>query len=362
MAESRSTRKKKTSGAKKSPGKKKPAMTFHLKRGVAGIIVLIVLVVVLGLVVNQALKKGRPAKKPPGPVAALPQPPKHPVYPPVESRPPVIPPVESKPPVLPPVDIRPPAFEVYTHIEPPAPVPPPVLPPVREKPVHRPGELPRIAIIIDDIGYDLPIAEKFIALHAAITLSILPNSPQQRQIVRLAREKGLDLMLHLPMEPMEYPAVNPGPGALLTAMSPDLLISQLNDDLDSVPYIKGVNNHMGSRMTASSDQMNQILSSIKKRNLFFIDSRTTADTKARSSARLFQVPYAERDVFLDNVQEPEAIRRQFRLLLQKAAANGQALAIGHPHPLTLQILREELPEIQKKVTIVPASSLVHAAG
>jgi uncharacterized protein len=169
-------------------------------------------------------------------------------------------------------------------------------------------------------------------------------------------------MLHLPMEPLEYPAVNPGPGALMTTMLPDALIRQLNDDLDSVPYIKGVNNHMGSKMTASSDQMNQIISSIKKRDLFFIDSRTTAESQARSSARLFQVPYAERDVFLDNVQDPEAIRRQLRLLLQKASINGQALAIGHPHALTLQILQEELPEIQKKVTIVPASSIVHPAG
>jgi polysaccharide deacetylase 2 family uncharacterized protein YibQ len=296
-------------------------------------------VLVLGVVVNQALKKNRLTKES-VPVAAISQVPRIPIYPPVET--------------------RPPAFEIYTHIEPPAPVPTPgreAVPP----PPH-PGKLPRVAIIIDDIGYDSQIAEKFIGLNAAITLSILPHSPQQRQIVRMAREKGLDLMLHLPMEPLEYPAVNPGPGALLTEMTPDKLIRQLNDDLDAVPYIKGVNNHMGSRLTASSDQMNQIFSGIKKRDLFFIDRRTTADSKVRSSARLFQVPFAERDVFLDNVQEPESIRRQFRMLLQKAAANGQALAIGHPHAMTLQILQEELPEIQKKVTIVPASSLVHKAG
>jgi polysaccharide deacetylase 2 family uncharacterized protein YibQ len=254
---------------------------------------------------------------------------------------------------LPPVETRPP-FEIYPLIE----------PPVRDRVIQPPppGKLPRVAIIIDDIGYDSHIAEKFISLNAAITLSILPHSPMQRQIIRMAREKGLDLMLHLPMEPVEYPAVNPGRGALMTAMPPDSLISQLNEALDAVPHIKGVNNHMGSRMTASSDQMNQILSVIKKRNLFFIDSRTTADSQARSSARLFQVPYAERDVFLDNVQEPEAIRRQVRLLLQKAATHGQALAIGHPHALTFQVLQELLPEIQKKATIVPASSVVHPAG
>lgn len=340
MVKPRRTRKKKSPAAKKSLNKQ--AMSVHLKRGVAGLILLIGLVLVLVLVVNQTMKKSRPAKEP-GPVAAIPQIPKHPVFPPAETQPPIFPPVETRPP-----------FEIYPLIE----------PPVRDRVVlpPRPGKLPRIAIIIDDIGYDSHIAEKFISLNAAITLSILPHSPHQRQIIRMAREKGLDLMLHLPMEPLEYPGVNPGRGALMTAMPPDTLIQQLNEDLDAVPHIKGVNNHMGSRMTASSEQMNQILSVIKKRDLFFIDSRTTADSKARSSARLFQVPYAERDVFLDNVQEPAAIRRQIRLLLQKAAANGQALAIGHPHAMTLQILQEMLPEIQNKVSIVPASSMVHPAG
>lgn len=340
MAKPNCTRKKKSPAAKKTL--KKPAMSVHLKRGVVGLIILIALVLVLVVVVNQAMKKTRPAKGP-GPVAAIPQVQKHPVVPPVVTQPPDYPPVETRPP-----------FEIYPLIE----------PPVRDRVVQPPlpGKLPRIAIIIDDIGYDSQIAEKFIGLNAAITLSILPHSPHQRQIIRMAREKGLDLMLHLPMEPLEYPGVNPGRGALMTAMPPDTLIRQLNEDLDAVPHIKGVNNHMGSRMTASSEQMNQILSVIKKRDLFFIDSRTTADSKVRSSARLFQVPYAERDVFLDNVLEPAAIRRQIRLLLQKATAHGQALAIGHPHALTFQILQELLPEIQNKASIVPASSMVHPAG
>jgi polysaccharide deacetylase 2 family uncharacterized protein YibQ len=318
---------------------KKPPVKHHLKRGGIGIIFLIALVLILGLVVKQALKKTQRSKETdPVTIAAIPQTPKHPVAPPLRA--------------------VPPDFEIFPQTE------TALSPPVRKEAIYspRPEKRPRIAIIIDDIGYDLQIADKFIDLNTAITLAILPYSPHQRQIVRKAREKGLELMLHLPMEPLEYPGVNPGPGALLTAMSPDTLIRQLNDDLDMVPFIKGANNHMGSRMTASSDQMNQIFSSIKKRDMFFIDSRTTADSRVRSSARLFQVPYAERDIFLDNIQEPEAIRRQFRLLLKKAAANGQALAIGHPHPITLQILREELPEIQKKVTIVPASSMVHPAG
>jgi polysaccharide deacetylase 2 family uncharacterized protein YibQ len=332
MAVPHRTRKKAFS-AKKT--RKIQGISSHMKRGLTGLVFLIFLVLVLGFLVNQALNKNKHGKVA-GLLSAIPEVQRHPIYPPAE--------------------IKPPTFEIYSKIE----------PPVREVPTKlipsHPRKLPRIAIIIDDIGYDPQIAKKFADLNMAITLSILPHSPYQRQIIKMAREKGLDLMLHLPMEPLEYPAVNPGPGALMTTMLPDALIRQLNDDLDAVPYIKGVNNHMGSKMTASSDQMNQIFSSLKKKDLFFIDSRTTAESQARSSARLFQVPYAERDVFLDNVQDPEAIRKQFRLLLQKASINGQALAIGHPHALTLQILQEELPEIQKKVTIVPASAMVHPAG
>jgi polysaccharide deacetylase 2 family uncharacterized protein YibQ len=331
------TRKKKSSASKKSV--KKPPMKLHLKRGGIAIVILVTLVLIIGLIFNLVLKKKQSSLgQEPVAVAAIAQPSKHPV--PTPSR--TIPPV----------------FEIYPPIEQKA------TSQTREESAHptRTEKLPRVAIIIDDIGYDQQIAEKFIDLNTAITLAILPNSPHQRLIVRKARERGLELMLHLPMEPLEYPSVNPGPGALLTTMSPDMLIRQLNDDLDAVPYIKGINNHMGSKMTASSDQMNQIFSSIKKRDLFFIDSRTTSDSRVRSSARLFQIPYAERDIFLDHVQEPEAIRRQFRLLQQKAVDTGQALAIGHPHALTLQILREELPEIQKKITIVPASSVVRPVG
>lgn len=326
-------------------------MTFDLKRGTAGIVFLVVLVLILGFLIHQAVKSGKKEQRV-GPISSIPEVQRHPVPRPVKSTPPE----EIKLPT----GLTSPIFEIFPKTEPPLVLPVPEIPIKTPRPLK--GKLPAIAIIIDDIGYDPKIAEKFIGLNTAITLSILPGSPYQEQIVKMAREKGLDLMLHLPMEPMEYPAVNPGQGALLTSMMPDVLIRQLNDDLDAVPYIKGVNNHMGSKLTTSSDQMNQILSSIKQRNLFFIDSRTTGESQARSSAKLFQVPYAERDVFLDHIQEPEAIRKQLRLLLKKAAANGHAIAIAHPHAMTFQILQEALPDLEKKATIVPASAMVYPAG
>jgi hypothetical protein len=249
-----------------------------------------------------------------------------------------------------------PTFEIYPSKDAPPEKKPPRIPPPDKT------QLPKVAIIIDDLGYDKKIAKKLSRLNSGITFSILPHSPHQKSIARLAHENGIDIMLHLPMEPIEYPAVNPGPGTLLTAMTPDELIRKLEKNLAAVPYIKGVNNHMGSRMTAESGQMYQIFSILKKRNLFFIDSRTTSKTLCKPSARLFQIPFAQRDVFLDHTQDPDFIRRQIKELIRIAQRNGQAVGIGHPHSITYEVLREMMPELQKKVKLVPASEIVHPVG
>jgi len=250
-----------------------------------------------------------------------------------------------------------PPFEIYPSKE-----IPPEKPPIKKKPPRDLKQLPLVAIIIDDLGYDRKIAKKLSQLNGRITFSILPHSPFQESIARLAHDNGLGTMLHLPMEPVEYPAVNPGPGTLLTTMTPDQLIRQLEKNLASVPYIKGVNNHMGSKMTAESGQMYQIFSILKKRNLYFIDSRTSSKTLCKPSARLFQIPFAQRDVFLDHFQDPEFIRKQIKKLIRMAQRNGQAVGIGHPHTITYEILREMMPELEKKVKLVPASEIVHPVG
>ena len=249
-----------------------------------------------------------------------------------------------------------PPFEIY----PPKEIPP-EKPPIK-KPPRDIKQLPLVAIIIDDLGYDRKIAKKLSQLNGGITFSILPHSPFQESIARLAHDNGLGIMLHLPMEPFEYPAVNPGPGTLLTTMTPDQLIRQLEKNLASVPYIKGVNNHMGSKMTAESGQMYQIFSILKKRNLYFIDSRTSSKTLCKPSARLFQIPFAQRDVFLDHFQTPDFIRKQIKELIRMAQRNGTAVGIGHPHTITYDILREMMPELEKKVKLVPASEIVHPVG
>ena len=228
-----------------------------------------------------------------------------------------------------------------------------------KKPPRAIGKLPKIAIIIDDIGYDKTIAKKFLGLHAVLTFSILPYSPYDKSIARSVHSKGYDVMLHLPMEPDEYPSINPGPGVLLTSMTPDQLIGQLNDDLSTFPFITGVNNHMGSKMTTVSPQLNQIFSVLKAKKLYFIDSRTTPDTLCKPTAHLFRVPFAQKDVFIDHKPEPEFIRKQIRRLILIAESHGAAVGIAHPHPETYNILREMLPEVEKKAKLVRASDIVH---
>jgi len=310
---------------------KKTGIRAQLKKGLGGLLVLIVLVVVAGVMVHHFIKR---------------QPPVSPVYPTAPARAAVPPkPVLQKP-----------RYEVYPH--------PKVIDRPVAAPVVRPqsDKLPKVAIIIDDIGYDRGMAKKFLSLDAVFTFSILPYSPFQENILKAVHSKGWETMLHLPMEPNEYPKVNPGPGALLTSMTPDQLISQLNLDIAAVPGVIGVNNHMGSRMTTVSTQMNQVFSILKKKGLFFIDSRTCRQTLCRPSARLLQLPFAERDIFIDHLQTPDFIRGQLKKLIRTAQKNGQAIGIAHPHMETYKILREMLPELQKKVRLVPASTLVHLVG
>ncbi len=242
-------------------------------------------------------------------------------------------------------------YEVYddvTHTTPPN---KPVVPPIQGKYV------PRMAIIIDDIGYDKKLAMGLFNIDKNITFSILPFSPAGTALARRLSAKGAELMLHLPMEPTQYPKVNPGPGALLSAMSPDELLAQLRKDIQAIPGTVGVNNHMGSRLTADSDKMNQIFTVLKKQDLFFIDSRTSPESKGEQSARMFQLKFSHRDVFLDNFQNVEYISGQLEKLVKAAKTHGQAIGIGHPHKATLEALKRELPKTRNQVRLVPASQL-----
>ncbi len=218
--------------------------------------------------------------------------------------------------------------------------------------------LPQIAIIIDDLGYDDKIASQFLKLDAILSFSILPYSPFERAIAAAVHRRGRDVLLHLPMEPLEYPAVDPGPGALMSAMEPDELLDQLRKDLDAVPFVVGVNNHMGSKLTQDSAKMRQVFTVLKTRNLFFVDSLTNPKSRCAQAAHLLNLKFARRRVFLDHDQSAHAIRFQIKRLVTIANSDGSAIGIGHPYPMTLEILKEELPKLRGRIKWVPVSKLV----
>ncbi|MDY0220636.1 MAG: divergent polysaccharide deacetylase family protein [Desulfobacterium sp.] len=223
-------------------------------------------------------------------------------------------------------------------------------------------KIPRVVIIIDDIGFDKKLSLALAGLDPGLTLSILPGAPHAKAIAEALHQRGTEILLHLPMEPMEYPRVDPGPGALLSTMTPDELLYHLRENLDAVPHVAGVNNHMGSRMTTLSPQMKQIFTVLKQRNLFFVDSLTAKESLCRACAELLQVPFAQRDVFLDNVQDQDYIKKQLDLLLDIAVRHGTAIGIGHPYKATFLTLQSEIPRLKKKVQIIPASALVTIPG
>jgi polysaccharide deacetylase 2 family uncharacterized protein YibQ len=221
-----------------------------------------------------------------------------------------------------------------------------------------PSTLPRVAIIIDDLGYDEKLASKFLLLDGLMSFSVLPQSPFRKTIASTIHHSGRDILLHLPMEPIEYPEVDPGAGALLSSMAPDALLSQLRKHLDAVPFAIGVNNHMGSSLTQDPAKMRQIFTILKKRNLFFVDSLTSPRSCCEETARLLKLRFAQRHVFLDHIQDANAIRFQIKRLIGMARRHGKAIGIGHPYPTTWEVLSAELPNIRRQVELVRVSELV----
>lgn len=222
---------------------------------------------------------------------------------------------------------------------------------------ERKSGLPRLAIIIDDIGNDKLAAETLLKLPYPITLSILPDQPHSSEIAEGAYRRGDQVLLHLPME-FEGNTAKAEPVELRAGMPASEVHRLLGQMLSNVPHAVGVNNHEGSLATAQPQLMAELMSDLRERGLFFIDSRTTPATVAYSAAQRAGVPAASRKVFLDDNETRDAIIRQLDLAARDAAASGSAIAIGHPHPATIAALTEELPRLNSRVRLVFASSLV----
>ena len=217
---------------------------------------------------------------------------------------------------------------------------------------------PKIGIIIDDLGYDSSLAKAFMKFDLPLTFSVLPYAPNTRLIALKAREKGREIMLHLPMEPINYPAINPGNGVLLVSMDKEDISEILNRDLGQIPFVAGVNNHMGSRFTENVEKMKVVLAELKTRGLYFIDSRTSAGSVAFNVAKKIALRTASRDIFLDNDLSDNALKIQMERLLSLARYKGWAIGIGHPHKKTLKLLKRFQSTLNNEAEVVPISNLV----
>nr|WP_255721754.1 divergent polysaccharide deacetylase family protein [Ectothiorhodospira lacustris] len=209
--------------------------------------------------------------------------------------------------------------------------------------------LPFIAIIIDDLGNDLREARRTTTLPGAVTCAVLPHLRFSEASAELAHERGKEVMLHLPMEADN--GSNPGSGAILSHLDERETRSRVRQALASVPHIRGVNNHMGSRLSREYHHLAWVMSELRAHDpdLYYVDSRTHVETLGRHVAEWARLNTTQRDVFLDSrPHDVEFARMQMQHLIRLARTQGHALAIGHPYPATLQVLEEVLPTLASR--------------
>jgi polysaccharide deacetylase 2 family uncharacterized protein YibQ len=200
-------------------------------------------------------------------------------------------------------------------------------------------KLPLLAIIIDDLGYGGEATRILLEIDPVITLAVLPKEACSVQTILMAGKKGFECMLHQPMEAAKSP-IALGSAGLTCSMNSDQIYEILSQNLDVFPGVKGINNHMGSKFTSHEPSMRAVMRVLKKRGLYFIDSRTTKDTIAQAVAVKMDVPNCRRHVFLDNSQKPEDIKTQLRELVKTAQKTGAAIGIGHAHTSTALVIKD----------------------
>lgn len=233
-----------------------------------------------------------------------------------------------------------------------------------EKPV--PAPVPKggsgkaeLAIIVDDMGSSLQEARSLVAIGVPINFAIIPGLRHDREVADLALEQHIDIMVHMPMQPKEYPKRRLESNGLLLDQSDEELRNRLNSYIERLPQAIGANNHMGSGFTENPEKMRVVLDVLKEHNLFYLDSITTPLTVGPKVAAELGMPHAQRDVFLDNIQNEVYIREQLAKAVNRAHKNGRAIAICHPHPETIATLLKTLPALkQQKITLVKISQLI----
>ena len=227
---------------------------------------------------------------------------------------------------------------------------------------QNPRTKPRLALIIDDIGASLSHAKPFLDLNVPMTFAILPRLPKSEESASIIHSEGHEIMLHQPMEPRDR-GLSPGPGALYVGDEPTKISHTMEENISSVPFATGMNNHMGSRFTASPKEMFETLQVVKDRGLFFVDSLTAGDSKGYKTAKTLHLPATSRDVFLDNRVEESAIVRQLHQLKGIALRHGHAVGIGHPFIETSRAIRHFLKGVKEtEFELVHMSAALPSVG
>jgi len=217
-----------------------------------------------------------------------------------------------------------------------------------------------IAVIIDDIGFDLGAVEELARIRAPLAFAVLPNAPHAAAAAELLHAAGKEILLHLPMEPRSRNGDSPGAGALLGDMNAGEISRQVAAHLAAIPHVSGVNNHMGSLFMEDEARLSVVMNELGKRGLFFVDSRTTPDSRGREAALKAGVRFAARNVFIDHEPGYAAALANLTRPPRQGWKNGAPLVmIGHPHPETVRALKKALPILREEgIRVVPVSAVL----
>ena len=221
-------------------------------------------------------------------------------------------------------------------------------------------DIPRIALIIDDIGFNRSRLMRFLDIGAPMTFAVLPRLVKSPALAREIHAQGHEVMLHQPMEPFNH-NIDPGPGALYVGDCADRILEVMEENISDVPFATGINNHMGSRFTSCRREMKEALEVIKLRGLFFVDSLTTSHSTAYGTARMLRMPAARRNIFLDNYPDESYVLSQLYRLRKYARRTGHAIGIGHPFPETAKAIQSFFNLMgESDISMVHISSLIPA--
>ena len=215
----------------------------------------------------------------------------------------------------------------------------------------------KLAIVIDDFGYRHNTEMQVLNMPVQITIAILPNAPLRKEMMTKAHQQGREIIIHVPMLPISKQPLEKD------TLKPTMTSAEIERIIDhavaNVPYAKGINNHMGSAMTADLAAMQKLMKALEKHHFFFLDSVTTGKTQATKAAQNTNVSVLKRNVFLDDNIDEAAVLAQFNQAIKVARRNGSAIAIGHPHPSTVKVLKQMLPNLPADIQLVKLSDLLN---